>query len=973
MSENDRGEFVRDPAGFEALAAPYFESAATQIVSGTGRIPGAYVLMTLSESRVPWRRRRRRREPRSLTRLTLLTRPLRLLASADPRNPRVRRGRGHAALPRNVGARDLLAYTAWLGWSATVPGILAWRAVDWRGRPAPGAEARDRHTGRLFQDVVLGTVLGVTLSIPAYLVAVALAPPLLVVGWPLLVLVPGVLTARGRSILLRRQAEPTPAWWSWTLAALMLYVVAFSAETQWLTRPLTPASLRSAVRRRALPPGPYHRAPTPLPGRSAVRRRHAAALPLVVLPVRSRGVLGQRGRTRRPAPPRAAGDAERAAAAGRSHGGIAPERASLGRARRLGRPLHRRHDGRAGVDPGQAPVGGLRGVAHLQLADPGAGEPLPPLRGPAGGLRGAARRPQHWVTVSVVMLAVAGSKSAMLPLFVAGLAGTALVMLVVRRRFPWRVAGLAALSVAVFAVATVVFYGSGSRAMTFSPYQIVDAHAALLFMADTEQVSETSVRVALSIVYVACAAATIVGGIGLFARGGWRRPVPWVLLGCWVAGVGALFLLRHPSFGQAYFYRSGAVPAAMLCGLGWARAVGHVTRRRAILVAGSLAVGLVWAYVVAAITSDHMPDGRQARPDLDQLMVSFGVPLGLSVGGVLLATVVLHEVGRATARSDSPRFGSPRPGEPLLVAVSLVLGMCLVATLAFLTTLAEDPTLPATRTTVIKPGGIEAARWLRDHSTPEDLVATNAHTVGPRGLAKDFRHFWMSGYSERRMLVEGWAYIPPESVGLSLRRDHQPQLRSAFWKPEMLRLNDEVFTRPTRSNITEAARQLRGGLALRRRAPPRPARPGPACDEAPGPEVLRRLRDRGLPSLAVSRVGTSYRGDDDRGPEGQVAASQQLLLPATQPAERPLECGWRRRQASPCRRGAVTRPRERAVAWPFAAASRPRRTGRPRRRRTCSRVRPSSPRASTAASSRGAGVAAVVTRSASSRSVHAHW
>ena len=322
-------------------------------------------------------------------------------------------------------------------------------------------------------------------------------------------------------------------------------------------------------------------------------------------------------------------------------------------------------------------------------------------------------------------------------------------------------------------------------------------------MADTEQVSETSVRVALSIVYVACAAATIVGGIGLFVRGGWRRPVPWVLLGCWVAGVGALFLLRHPSFGQAYFYRSGAVPAAMLCGLGWARAVGHVTRRRAILVAGSLAVGLVWAYVVAAITSDHMPDGRQARPDLDQLMVSFGVPLGLSVGGVLLATVVLHLVGRATARSDSPRFGSPRPGEPLLVAVSLVLGMCLVAPWAFLTTLAEDPTLPATRTTVIKPGGIEAARWLRDHSTPDDLVATNAHTVGPRGAANDFRHFWMSGYSERRMLVEGWAYIPPESVGLPSNEITNRSSGAPFWKPEMLRLNDEVFTRPTRSNIAE--------------------------------------------------------------------------------------------------------------------------------------------------------------------------
>ena len=52
MSKNDRGEFVRHPEEFEALATPYFGSTATQIVSGTGRIPGAYVLMTLSDSRL---------------------------------------------------------------------------------------------------------------------------------------------------------------------------------------------------------------------------------------------------------------------------------------------------------------------------------------------------------------------------------------------------------------------------------------------------------------------------------------------------------------------------------------------------------------------------------------------------------------------------------------------------------------------------------------------------------------------------------------------------------------------------------------------------------------------------------------------------------------------------------------------------------------------------------------------------------
>jgi len=52
MSDNDRGEFVRDPDGFKALAAPYFGLTTTEIVAGTSRIPGAYVLMTLAEPRL---------------------------------------------------------------------------------------------------------------------------------------------------------------------------------------------------------------------------------------------------------------------------------------------------------------------------------------------------------------------------------------------------------------------------------------------------------------------------------------------------------------------------------------------------------------------------------------------------------------------------------------------------------------------------------------------------------------------------------------------------------------------------------------------------------------------------------------------------------------------------------------------------------------------------------------------------------
>src|SRR6185436_19959010 len=36
---------------------------------------------------------------------------------------------------------------------------------------------------------------------------------------------------------------PTPAWWSWSLAAVMLYVVAYSAQKAWSPLALSPTSL----------------------------------------------------------------------------------------------------------------------------------------------------------------------------------------------------------------------------------------------------------------------------------------------------------------------------------------------------------------------------------------------------------------------------------------------------------------------------------------------------------------------------------------------------------------------------------------------------------------------------------------------------------------------------------------------------------------------------------------------------------
>ena len=96
--------------------------------------------------------------------------------------------------------------------------------------------------------------------------------------------------------------------------------------------------------------------------------------------------------------------------------------------------------------------------------------------------------------------------------------------------------------------------------------------------------------------------------------------------------------------------------------------------------------------------------------------------------------------------------------------------------------------LEATAVTALPRSRVEAARWVRDNSSPDQVLATNAHcrAVGGDGVC-DARSFWLSAYSERRVLVEGWLFAPRVSeTG-----------EQSFWDPALLALNDEAFTAPT--------------------------------------------------------------------------------------------------------------------------------------------------------------------------------
>ncbi|WP_344975028.1 hypothetical protein, partial [Streptosporangium fragile] len=108
----------------------------------------------------------------------------------------------------------------------------------------------------------------------------------------------------------------------------------------------------------------------------------------------------------------------------------------------------------------------------------------------------------------------------------------------------------------------------------------------------------------------------------------------------------------------------------------------------------------------------------------------------------------------------------------------------------------------------IPDGALAAGRWLRAHSDPDDLVATNAHCRWGREDPCDSRHLWVTALSERRVLVEGWTYT---AANMSRWRPGLLTERLPFWDAELLRANDAVFHEPS----AEAAGRLRDRYGVR--------------------------------------------------------------------------------------------------------------------------------------------------------------
>jgi hypothetical protein len=217
--------------------------------------------------------------------------------------------------------------------------------------------------------------------------------------------------------------------------------------------------------------------------------------------------------------------------------------------------------------------------------------------------------------------------------------------------------------------------------------------------------------------------------------------------------------------------------------------------RRGVSLAGAALTGILIMKIV-----------RDAGAAATPTKANSGGPTGLATvltrpylaaaGAAVIVVVVAVVVVTALARSGRLRTGTPRGVSGALV-VCLLAGLCMATAYSNVARMLRESSAHGWRDAsaprpIVTGGTLEAGRWLRDHSHPDDLVATNVHCLAGAATECLNLHFSVAAFTERRVLVEGWGFTAKahDRAGkLGVPAGDVP-----FWKPELLAANDAAFT-----------------------------------------------------------------------------------------------------------------------------------------------------------------------------------
>ncbi|GAB2941523.1 hypothetical protein GCM10027280_32600 [Micromonospora polyrhachis] len=679
---------------------------------------------------------------------------------------------------------DLIRYAGYVALALMLPGTLVYRAL--RRRP---------HT--LVEDLAMGTAVGLVLELPAWAIFAALDLAGWLWLWPLTVVavfaaVPGLR----RHWLVRNYVTRAPLGWSWSVAGAVAFFTTYLSSVFLQRNPILPTDegTRQYVDlayQLSLAGEAKHQFPLHVPQVAAERLdyhwfgyAHMAAtsligqidLPVVALRLAVPGlcaaaivltaVLGWR-------------------VSGRPYvGAVAAMLFFVVGETNFTHPVTMPFGTQAtfviwhGMSMIYSWVLLIALIAALvDVVDQRTDRTVPPIG------------PGAFVLVGLLMFASSGAKASSVPVVALALAITALVLLVTRRRIPWAVVVAGILAGAAQLFATAVLYRFQAYGVQIGPLWSLEAFWAR--PADRSLWAQALVVIGVFAAFLINMQLRAAGVVPLlWQRRGRLEPGQLLLLAGTVAGLLFYLLVEQSGGGNQYFLRAGFTFAVVLSAWGYALVFERASltvREKTIL--GGCAAGFVLVLVAIQLEFATWVSGNTP---FDQLRPMLNWALGLAAVGLVVVLVWRSATGWQQALR----------GRGGLVALTAILLVGAPGLIMDMYKSEQHPNGGAYVNVPLPRSRVEAARWTREHSSPGDVVATNVHCVVRGNGWCDARGFWLSAYSERRVLVEGWAFAP---------RVAALGAYTPFWDQDLLRRNDEAFTAPT----TDGLRDLRERYGVR--------------------------------------------------------------------------------------------------------------------------------------------------------------
>jgi len=385
---------------------------------------------------------------------------------------------------------------------------------------------------------------------------------------------------------------------------------------------------------------------------------------------------------------------------------------------------------------------------------------------------------RSWAAFTLAIAGATGGKATYAPLLIAGLLTVAGVDLL-RRRWNGRALIAAAITAVAFAIADYTMFRGTSAGLFFDPLE--STRLTVPHIAN----SGWTPWHALAIWALGWAA--ILLAVALLAwRRQWTDPMLTLCAGIGVAALGVVLLTYQMGGSQMYFLQSArpylaVLVVAALVAIWPGRWYGW-------LLPPAIALGAAVTLLGERISPSRVPLAADGGALTARILWPYALPLlaaaalaafvwllrPLRPAALLLGAALLIGAGIPTAVSYT-KFLLPRVGGAAAQGNPLAPG-------------------PA----VIPRGAPTVGRWLRANTSTSDLLATNDHCRFATGQC-DPRQFWLAAFSERRVLVEGWAFTPPANAIAAERRLGSNKI--PYWDPPRLAENDAAFLHPSPASV----------------------------------------------------------------------------------------------------------------------------------------------------------------------------